>query len=311
MKMNHTVHVSLGVPTATGVGRYVGIVVDSGWLLGLLVDAQSGTFVNSPAGITNKTYVAGVVEFDYVSVNGSQIWLCTSDGTTTSYLGNGTRTATFGDNGSGDYITVTQRNVSALADQSGLADNFVQAVAADQPALVLNAYNGHPAFRGDINAVAASVTDRLGRSAAGAVGAGAAGTLFLVTTRSETASSYLCAGLAGTNNTIIHGFVAGTTEWLNGADRYTIKAAAPTGLHILTVRQTNGVALQAWYDGGAGFGPVVPAVTWDGFRYFGGYASAANANNGLWGEAILYNRALSDPERMLVEAHLRAFWATP
>ena len=218
-----------------------------------------------------------------------------------SYAGAGTGTVLM------RAFDVDQVRASAVADQSGLADHFAQATAADQPALEQAAFNGRPAFRGDINATAGAPTDRLNRSAAGSVGsADTAATLFLATTRSESASSYLCSGITGNDNAVIHGFVAGTSEWYNAPDRYTIKAAAPTGLHIYTIRQTNGVALQGWYDGGAGFGPVVPAVAWKGMRYVGGYSSAGNAQNGSWTEAIQYNRALSDAERQTVERYLGA-----
>lgn len=299
LQLNHLAHFRIGIPAASGGGRYVAILPNSGGDF-LYVDAQAGALLTSSAGILNETYSGGVVEFDVV-ISAAAIAFYTSDnGARISYQGDSTHYVQLGDNGLGALITVTQRNASAWADQSGTANDFTQATSTARPLFVDTAHNGRPALRGD-------ASDKL--SIGAAVGSGSANTLLAVLTGAGAASSYMLSGADGNTCSVLHRFSGNLVEWFNGAgaDRYTFAnglfAGAP---HVLTVAQTNGSALQGWWDGTSSFGPVVPTTAFSGLRHVMGYAGAANASSADCAEVIVYNRVLATAERQQVERYLGA-----
>lgn len=135
LQLNHTAHYRIGIPPASGGGRYV-IVFTNGGGGSVNVDAQAGVVLSQSGGNTGATYVNGVLEFDCNQATGTDFRFYTStDGVIFNYVGAGTRSVTLGDNGLGVLVTITQRNVSQLTDRSGAGNNATQAAAAERPLL--------------------------------------------------------------------------------------------------------------------------------------------------------------------------------
>lgn len=200
-----------------------------------------------------------------------------------------------------DTVTKDGGNlVSQYTDKSGNGNSYVQSTSANKTIWVDGAYNGHPTVRGQ------DVTDNLTRTA---VSLGTAATLFLALVQGTDVNNWMMIN-STQNSGLISRFDAAKIEWYNngGADRYTI-ASGPVGLHIITVRQTNGAALQAWLDGVSVFGPVVPVAPLTDVESFFGRAGAVNGSAGLdIPEAILYDAALPDNERQFAERAMGHFW---
>lgn len=211
------------------------------------------------------------------------------------YQGNGTGTILC------RTITLTQRMVGLWRDDSGAGNDFAQAVNADRVSLVADQYNGQPALR------SGDQTDHLEHATS--VSLGTAATIVLAHKQGSTANNYVTCDAAGANG-IISRFSGGLLEWFNGsgADRYTL-ANTPAGLNVYTIRQTNGVALQAWRNGVSVFGPVVPAAALTNIKSLFGRFNATNGSSGEdFTEAVVYQRAVSDAERVRVERMVGMHW---
>lgn len=297
--VNHPYHVKVGLPPASGNGRYV-MVYSGGGAEVVKLDLQSGIVVSTAGGVSNAVYAGGVLDFDAISSSGPNIYVSCWDGSSgISYTGNGVRTCTVGDNGLGAYVTITQGLVSAWADQSGSANNFLQSATVDFPEVVAGAYNGQPCVRGG------DTSDHLEHATS--VSLGTAATLFVVMKQGSLSNNYVTADAAGANG-IISRFTPGLVEWFNGsgADRYTF-ASSPGGANIYTLRQTNGSALQGWVNGTSAFGPVVPAAALTNIKSLLALYTGTNgsANQDLL-EVIAYTNSKGDSERQLVERKLGA-----
>jgi hypothetical protein len=198
-------------------------------------------------------------------------------------------------------VTLVSGKVSAWADQSGMGNHFTQATGADQMAYVAPAYNGHPALRhGD-------ASDHM--TAAAFFASGGEMTTFLVFKPSTLGSTYEITGAGGTYG-LISNFSVGQVEWFNvggTGDRYLLKYLPTDALHIATIRQTNGAALQGWWDGVSVFGPAVPVRANQGWQRLG-YISATNSGNGDKAEWIVYDRALSDDQIAAEHQRLKLYW---
>lgn len=130
----HAYHVKIGLPYATGNGRYVLIATGNG-AEQLYLDLQTGTIPYTTANISNAVYSSGVLDFDATSPAGPNIYLLTWDGGSYSltHNGNGARTLTVSDNGNGEYVTLTQKNVSVWNDNTIYANNATQSTAEARP----------------------------------------------------------------------------------------------------------------------------------------------------------------------------------
>ena len=198
-------------------------------------------------------------------------------------------------------VALTQRMASQWDDLSGSANHFAQATNADRVVWVADQYNGNPAMR------AGGQTDHLEHAAS--VGLGTQATIFLALKQGSTANNYVTCDAAGANG-IISRFSGALLEWFNGSgtDRYTL-ANAPAGLNVYTIRQTNGVALQAWKNGVSVFGPVVPAAALTDIKsLFGRFNATNGAQNQDFTEAVIYSRSVSNAERQRVERMMGRHW---
>jgi hypothetical protein len=297
-QINHTLHYRMDIPLVGGNGRYVGIVANDGFTSALIIDTQPpGSFISVPSGYSNVSYTSGVLEFDVLSSFATGLWICTSNGSTTHYQGNGTRTAQIGPGTGGhDAIEVTQQLVSTWYDLSGNGNNFTQSTPANRVGLRKDLYGGKWVTQGG------DATDNIAHATS--VSLGTEATVFLVMKNGSIANHYLTNDSALTNG-IIANFIPGRVEWFNGGgtDRYTF-ANSPIGLHIASVRQKNGVRLQGWWDGNTVFGPVVPNAALTNIKAIHGRSNNTNGGNADIPEVIVYNRALADQEHSLVVRYL-------
>lgn len=218
---------------------------------------------------------------------------------------NGNGALVYQGNGAGTIlcrnVVLTQKMASQWEDLSGSANHFAQVTTADRVVLVADRYNGHPALR------SGGQTDHLEHAAS--VGLGTQATIFLALKQGSTANNYATCDAAGANG-IISRFSGALLEWFNGsgADRYTL-ANAPAGLNIYTIRQTNGVALQAWKNGVSVFGPVVPAAALTNIKSLFGRFNATNGASGQdMTELVTFTRSMPDAERQRVERMMGRHW---
>jgi hypothetical protein len=195
-------------------------------------------------------------------------------------------------------IALNSGNVGSWADQSGKGHNFSNGSAPNQPSYVANAYGNLPAVRGD-NAASKSLAASWSLSASGMC-------IFAVGNQVGGASSYmLCNG--GDTDAIILGFgVANRIEWDNGplVDRHVFSATPGTGLHIMSVNQTDGVSEIGYFDGVQAYSAIPVGVT-------GSIQVLLNASqNGIYGssgdlmEVLQWNRPLSSVEQNQVTRYL-------
>ena len=190
-------------------------------------------------------------------------------------------------------VTLNGSNVSALADQSASGYNASQGTAANQPLFVASGQNSMPAIKGNDG------TDNL--AVAGMV-APTSMTLFLVMAPSSLANTYHLAG-AVNGFGIISRFTGVSAEWLNGADRYTLKTTPDAGLNIATVSQVNAGALIGYWNGAVAFTQTATVIIKAITNVLGAVGNT-NATNGDWAELIVFNRVLTTAERTNVHRYL-------
>lgn len=131
-------------------------------------------------------------------------------------------------------------------------------------------------------------------------------TVFVVGARSSTAAAHTYFDGGGTA-----GFIRGTTA----TPKYRIWNGTATGTSDTSWHQISAVANGAsdalYVDGAtviAASAQGAPAIT--AFT-IGGDSAGGNYFQGDISEVLIYNLALSDPNRQLVEAYLKAKWGTP
>lgn len=199
-------------------------------------------------------------------------------------------------------VGVTTGATLTWVDQSGSGNNFTQSNAANQPTLVTSAYNGHSTLRGN------DATDNIAHATN--VSLGTQATIFIVMKQGSDATNWVMENAAESGG-ILSRFTGGLIEWYNGGgtDRFTL-ADTPSGLHIYTIRQTNGSALQGWNNGTSAFGPTVPAATLTDIKNF--FARTIGANGSAAQdipEVLVYRTALANSDRLAVERMLGAKYA--
>lgn len=141
LQLGHSAHFSIGVPAASGGGRYPAVVPNGG-AGAVFIDAQAGTILKA-VGVSSATYVSGVLEFD-TTVTSKHLGLyITADGVNLTHTGNGTHTASF------TNITVKQRSVSVWTDQSGKGHDAAQGTEGKRPLFVAQGLGGLPSLVGN------------------------------------------------------------------------------------------------------------------------------------------------------------------
>lgn len=300
LQTNHLASFVIGIPSASGGGRYVGVLPNAGGSY-VVVDAQTGSITAQSGDIQGASYSAGVLSFS-VLVTSALLAFYTMDGSgigNITYTGASSRTVTLGPNGLGAYVTVTQRNVSAWADQSGSGNHATQGTAARQPLYVPASINGHPALYFSGSSSADILTT-------GAFARNQPHSALAVVSWDDfpAANEYFLDGLA--LNTAIMRKVPATNEAgmyagvvLNGAVTFSgvpfVASAVFDGANSLVAK--DGAAT----SGSAGvFNASGVSIGADGG---GAYVAP------LWGrvaEVILYSRGLSTAERQQVERYLGA-----
>ena len=295
-QQNHTYSVRAELPwLGDPNGRYCAFL-GGGGAEQVYLDVQNQTISATAGNVNNAQFSGGVFTADCISTSGPNVYLLTWTGAGSyNHAGNGARFIEC------TSFTVEQKNASQWDDRSGNANHFAQGVGADRVGYYSNQYNGQPALR------SGDVTDHLEHAAS--VSLGTQATIFLALKQGSSANNYITSDAAGSNG-LISRFSGALLEWFNGggADRYTL-VSAPAGLNIYTIRQTNGVALQAWKNGVSVFGPVVPAAALTNIKSL---FARPNATNGAAGqditEAAVFVRSLTDAERKRVERMMGAHW---
>lgn len=308
LQLGHSAHFSVGIPAASGGGRYPAVVPNGG-AGAVFLDAQAGTII-SAVGVSSPTYSNGVLEFD-ITVTSKHLGLyVTPDGATLTYLGNGSHTATF------TNITVTQRSVSSWADQSGSGHDAVQAADGKRPLFVPQGLAGLPSLVGN-GSSDNLVTDAIDLSTA-------AGTTWFVVLfdatsahqvplehgSTSTASGALLevnAGAPGRLASGLRGATSLTKTLASNADTFGLG----TGSLLIGVNDPSLPAsseMQLWLNG------VDISGASDGVESSGGFGNApmtvfgrgggAFAYSGLISEIGLYSRALTSTERAGLTAWL-------
>jgi len=300
LQANHLYHVKVGVPAASGNGRYV-IVASGSAAEAVYLDCQAGTVLFTDGAVSNVVYASGVLDYDAVSPVAPTIYLAVGDGThSLTHNGNGARTATFADNGLGALVSVTQRNVSAWADQSGAASNFTQGTGAAQPLYVASGLNGQPTLRWD------GVDDGLTCS----TNHGAGRDVFMVVKQTSIANKPLIVSGTTATGWSIGYLDAGSNVWndhwvatVDQGRKSSGGQVNDTNWHVLTCRSITG-SEAVWNNGTqidtavtvGGFGPTLPdAIGTNSSGSFGAIEVA---------EVIYFNRALTTTERQSIERYL-------
>jgi len=194
-------------------------------------------------------------------------------------------------------VTLTSGAVSTWADQSGNGHDFTQATTSRRPAVLPNAQNGYPAVR-----LSAAAKQTLNMAAT----LGSAHTVFVVARMygasrnrilNAISNNWLLGWWAGYQDMVYHvGWIsptqsfAASTGWLQYTD-------VNTGSALATYRGGN-----LMYTAGAVGGPM--GLTLSGYAATDGEFSDADVL-----EVIVYDRALTDLERVSIERYLATRYA--
>lgn len=300
LQTNHLASFVIGIPSASGGGRYVGVLPNAGGSY-VVVDAQTGSITAQSGDIQGASYSAGVLSFS-VLVTSALLAFYTMDGSgigNITYTGASSRTVTLGPNGLGAYVTVTQRNVSAWADQSGSGNHATQGTASRQPLYVESAVNGHPALYFSGNAPADALTTE-------------------AFTRNQPHTALVC-GFWTANPGANEYFIDGLSQ--NTAVLRKEPGANLFGGYAGTVLNGDATTINVPFVGAGVFNGASSLVALNGTETAGalGVRNASGVTIGadgggtyaapLYGyiaEVILYNRALAQAERRQVERYLGA-----
>lgn len=203
--------------------------------------------------------------------------------------------------------------VSLWADQSGNARDAAQATGGNQPLYKAAIFNGKPVIRFD-------GTDDFMATAAYALNGGSTPTgitIFGAASLTAVGSFPMLAAWHNATNELRCNAGTGKPEFLavgSSPGVGTATAINGTGAHVLTGRFSDANNLtECFVDGasvasGAQAGALVTAAN---ASTVGARTAAADPWNGDVGEVLIYNGALSDTDRVSVEAYLKARWGTP
>lgn len=297
LQSNHLARFVIGIPSASGGGRYVGILPNAGGSY-LAVDAQTGTITAQSGDVQNAVYSGGVLSFDLL-VSSATFQIYTMAGSAIgdiTYTGASNRTVTLGPNGLGAQITVIQWQASAVADQSGNGNHFTQGTGANQPAVAVDGgYAGKHAlyFDGVSDALVSTMNLPQPFTAffAGHLVSQAARMLF-----GTSAGAYFGANAATTIALNIGGAqISGNCDL---TQRSIFTAVANVGSSVI---RANGAQKAAGAVGSASLSsPAIGVTPSVGFYWYGWIP-----------EVVIYNRVLSDPEITFVERKLGAYYGIP
>lgn len=195
--------------------------------------------------------------------------------------------------------------VGAADDASGLLQHMLQATANDRPTLNLNVYNGNPTLRFNGSnhvmhtaAVVSTLTNNFTMIVV-AKQTGAANQQIALSNGS--AANGLC--IAPNCSANFKGFLRPGIQW----DDTTVGRNNTNGVYVgiraagVTTLYLDGAALTPTFAGA----PATPTTR---------TSLGMNSNlffNGDVSEALMYDAALSTPDRQALEAYLKAKWGTP
>jgi len=308
LQLGHYAHFSIGVPAASGGGRYPAVLPNGGTGV-VFLDAQAGAILKA-VGVSSPTYSNGVLEFD-TTVTSKHLGLyITADGINLTHLGNGTRTATF------TNVTVKQRSVSAWADQSGNGHHATQGTEGMRPSFVAQGLGGWPSLVGN-GGSDMLVTNSIDLTAA--TGSTWFAVLFDASSAAQAPFEHGSAGSASGAllevNTGAVGRLTSTTRGATSTPKSLVSNADTFGLEtgsvLFGINDSNlasNTEMQLWLNGVDISGSSSAVETTGGFgsaplTVFARGGGAAGYS-GLISEIGLYKRALTAQERAGLTAYL-------
>jgi hypothetical protein len=209
-----------------------------------------------------------------------------------------------------DTVTTVSGVVSLWEDKSTEGSDFSQSTSSKRPTLDSSTYSKDTiSFDGSDDYLTGSRTYSNET------------TLFIVTEKSSGTSDYIFgAGASGGaiagSPAIITEYSSVDLEWFHDIspgdqDRETIASdgKAASGLHLITVRQTDSSNLIARFNGAQKFSKTpVSSMSGKSIGYLGSASTSAGYMNGNIAEVALYHDALSDSDVDTVEAALATKW---
>jgi hypothetical protein len=204
-------------------------------------------------------------------------------------------------------ITSGGGSVSAWADQSGSGNNFSQSTGSAQP--TLSSINGHTAL-----AFNPSVFSSMSCAAGTAINNGSAWTIFAVWQFNGS------VGYADYNNTILSVFaqiLIGADKNGSNAEAYSfqqgthvaVSGGPATSPHYSMHQQNGSTTMSVAIDGGTPATTTVGSIGNWNCDYLGrNGVTTGSYFNGLIGEVIAWNRALSSGEITTVQNFLHTNW---
>lgn len=192
------------------------------------------------------------------------------------------------------------------ADQSGNGNDLVQATEGARPKLKIIATV--PFVRTD------GIDDTLGVET---LTAGAAKTIFVVGKKNAAAgpASQALFGLSSTADVFAKSTLGDASQWKyerTETTTYPDIGGTVTALSVICLKYTAANSLSIYIDGGE----AVTIDPNDSYATSTSFTVGARTSNSLYidadyAEILIYNTALSDPERNTVESYLASRWTNP